>query len=118
VHVLRHKHESGEPDFKFVAGCVDAAGQLAPPCVVREKGLALVAGERQLVEVARFVIVFDERTMWMSRTHDRKLKVLDASIQALRARLQLCRDTGRASGTRRKELGVRRKWEAVGRPFG
>jgi hypothetical protein len=59
MHVLGHEHERDQAEIPGDHGRVDRAGQLLSPCVVREQVHPPVAGECELVQIARLVEVLD-----------------------------------------------------------
>ena len=51
------------PVLGGIAGLVDASGEMRPPRVVAQQGLALISGECEFVKIPRLVIVLDPLSM-------------------------------------------------------
>jgi hypothetical protein len=67
--MFRHEDEGHEPNTLCLAGLVNAACQSSLSLVVSEQRHPSVAGERQLVQVARLMVVFDRFPMRPSSEH-------------------------------------------------
>lgn len=79
-----HEHEGGQIDSRLLASRVDASSQPLPPRVVGEQGQPMEARERQLVQIAGLVVVFDELAMWSDAAHRQQLKMPKGRIQVIR----------------------------------
>lgn len=91
VNVLRHEDECGQSKAFFLAGRIQGTGQPAAPVVVGQQRTATVAGERELVQVSRLVIMPHEFAMGQDRLQN-----------AYRRMVASChKNTGKARGTRR-----------------
>ena len=57
MDVLRHEDEGNQLKLELRVGLIQAPREFFLPNVVGQQGSSLIAGERKLMEMARFVIV-------------------------------------------------------------
>src|SRR5688572_30722141 len=76
MHVLGHIHEGGQMAAERLTPFVDRAGEDRSPSIVGQQGKAVVARERQFVNVARLMKMSNSLSMWLKSRHCRPLPVI------------------------------------------